>query len=153
MEPFLRKNFRGKPAFNTNAADETVAFASAFAALLKPGDMVALTGGLGAGKTHFVKGVAAYFGMKKTAVASPTFNLLREYRGKGAVLYHFDLYRLDSFEELDRIGYREYITDPDAIVLAEWPEKVRETWNDFNWAVRIEHAGRNKRKITVYRKV
>jgi tRNA threonylcarbamoyladenosine biosynthesis protein TsaE len=152
MESFLRKHFRKRPSFITNSAAETMVFSREFALFLSPGDMVALSGGLGAGKTHFVKGIASFFKVKKERVVSPTFNLMKEYKGKGAVIYHFDFYRLDNFDALDRIGYREYITDPGAIVLAEWPEKVRETWNDFNWVVKIGHAGGNKRKITVYHK-
>jgi tRNA threonylcarbamoyladenosine biosynthesis protein TsaE len=152
METFLKKNFRKGSSFITNSSAETVMLASEFAGLLKPGDTVALSGNLGAGKTHFVKGVAAHFKVKKSSVVSPTFNLMKEYKGKDMMIYHFDFYRLENFDGLEKIGYRDYITDPDAIVLAEWPDRVRETWKDFNWAVLIAHLGGDKRKITIYRK-
>ncbi len=152
MEAFLKKHFNKKAVFTTTSEAETINAAELFAEMILPGDAVALTGNLGAGKTHFVKGIAVYLGMKKKSVVSPTFNLLRHYKAKKMTVYHFDFYRLDNFDALDRIGYREYITDSGAIVVAEWPEKVRDTWKDFNWFVKIAHMGADKRKITVYKK-
>jgi tRNA threonylcarbamoyladenosine biosynthesis protein TsaE len=101
--------------------EETVAFGSAYASRLSPGDVLALSGDLGAGKTHFVKGLAAGLGVS-TPVTSPTFTLLHEYPGAGLPLYHFDFYRLETEEEVLAIGLDDYLSG-DGIVVIEWAEK------------------------------
>jgi tRNA threonylcarbamoyladenosine biosynthesis protein TsaE len=99
---------------------------------LEAGSVMALQGGLGAGKTHFTKGLAQGLtqGLTEGAdnsqagmeVTSPTFSLVNEYRGGRLPLYHFDFYRLDSEDEVLRIGWDEYL-DEDGIVVVEWPDK------------------------------
>ena len=85
------------------------------------GDVLALSGGLGAGKTHFTKGVAA--GLDCTGeVTSPTFTLAHEYTGGRWPLFHFDFYRMESENEVLRIGWDEYL-DTQGIVVVEWPDK------------------------------
>ncbi len=84
--------------------------------------MLALRGDLGAGKTHFVKGVAAGLGADPDEVTSPTFTLIHEYRSGRMPIFHFDLYRLESADELLRIGLDDYLDD-DGVVIIEWADK------------------------------
>ncbi len=100
---------------------ETIAFARTLAATLRRGDVLALSGDLGAGKTHFVKGLAAGLGTT-ASVTSPTFTLLHEYPGGRLPLYHFDFYRLDDADEALKIGLDEYL-DGDGVCVIEWAEK------------------------------
>ncbi len=102
-------------------AEATIAFGREYAAQLRAGDVLALTGDLGAGKTHFVKGLAAGLDVPGD-VTSPTFTLIHEYLGGRLPLFHFDLYRLESEEELLRIGFDEYLDAPGVVAL-EWADK------------------------------
>ncbi len=103
------------------SADATIALGRTVAATLRRGDVLALCGDLGAGKTHFVKGVAAGLGAS-ASVTSPTFTLIHEYRGGHLPLYHFDFYRLDDEDEALKIGLDEYLDDGGACVI-EWADK------------------------------
>jgi tRNA threonylcarbamoyladenosine biosynthesis protein TsaE len=103
-------------------AEDTRAVGSALAPLLKPGDAVALTGELGAGKTTFVQGVARGMGYEGQ-VASPTFTLVREYRTGRLRLEHVDLYRLDRVQEVVDLGLHEML-EPDGVLLVEWGDVV-----------------------------
>ena len=105
----------------SHSAEETIARGHAIAATLRRGDVLALCGDLGAGKTHFVKGLAAGLGTA-ASVTSPTFTLLHEYPGGRLPLYHFDFYRLDDADEALRIGLDEYL-DGDGACVIEWAEK------------------------------
>ena len=88
---------------------------------LEAGTVLALQGDLGAGKTHFTKGLAAGLGCS-SEVTSPTFTLVHEYPGGRLPLYHFDFYRMESEEEVLRVGWDEYL-DEDGILVIEWPDK------------------------------
>lgn len=94
--------------FTSNSVQETKDFAAKFAQSLKPGDVVCLQGDLGAGKTQFVQGVAAYLGIQESVV-SPTFNILLQYEDGKLPLYHFDLYRLNNIDELEDIAFYETV--------------------------------------------
>lgn len=96
-------------------------FGRAQGAQLRRGDVLALCGELGAGKTHFVKGVAAALGTE-AAVTSPTFTLIHEYPGGRLPVYHFDFYRLEDEDEAIKIGLDEYL-DGDGVCLIEWADK------------------------------
>lgn len=98
--------------------------ASTLVPYVRAGDVVVLTGDLGAGKTQFVQGIAAALGIT-AAVTSPTFNIVVEYAQGQLPLYHFDLYRLDEADELEDIGYYEII-DGDGVSFIEWGEKFPE---------------------------
>lgn len=109
----------------TSSVETTKQLGSTLAPYLRAGDVIVLNGDLGAGKTHFVQGVAHRLGIRDV-VTSPTFNILRCYQGvEGVPLYHFDLYRLDSSDELEDIGYYETI-DGDGASFIEWGEKFPE---------------------------
>ena len=94
--------------YQSYSAAETEAAAEQLAAKLKPGDIVFLIGGLGAGKTAFVRGLTRGLGIQNT-VQSPTFTIVNEYRSGPFPLFHFDLYRLDSEEALYDIGFEDYL--------------------------------------------
>jgi tRNA threonylcarbamoyladenosine biosynthesis protein TsaE len=100
-----------------------VAYGRTHAATLRRGDVLALCGDLGAGKTHFVKGLAATLGTE-AAVTSPTFTLIHEYVGGRIPLYHFDFYRLDDEDEALKIGLDEYL-DGDGVCVIEWADKFK----------------------------
>ncbi len=108
-------------AVTSRSADETRILGAALAPTLVPGDVVSLSGDLGAGKTTFVQGLAAALGVKQ-AVTSPTFTLIHEYEGRYPVL-HLDVYRLDSFQEVLDLGFEELL-DPAAVIVIEWGEAL-----------------------------
>lgn len=127
------------------SADETIALGRAAAASLRRGDVLALTGELGAGKTHFVKGLAAGLGTP-SGVTSPTFTLIHEYPGGRLPLYHFDLYRLDDADAALRIGLDEYLFG-DGICVIEWAEKFPALLPPHTRWVRFTHCENGARSI------
>ncbi len=109
----------------TRSPEETRRLGRWLGARLQPGDFVALVGDLGAGKTHLSGGVLNGLGVERTG-GSPTFTLLWEYQGRIPV-YHWDVYRLRSSEELDDLGYEEYFYG-DGVNVVEWADRVAELW-------------------------
>jgi tRNA threonylcarbamoyladenosine biosynthesis protein TsaE len=107
----------------TRTEAETIALGEALAARLRPGDVVALYGTLGTGKTRFIKGICRGLGVGEH-VTSPTFTIVNEYRGGAAPVYHFDFYRLKDLRELREIGFEEYLFG-EGVCLLEWAERVR----------------------------
>lgn len=107
----------------TGSAGQTQALASALGRYLEPGDMIVLTGDLGAGKTCFTQGLAGGLGVTGR-VSSPTYTIIHVHEGR-LPLYHFDLYRLDTPQQLEAIGYEDYFFGPGVTVI-EWGDKVVE---------------------------
>lgn len=103
--------------------EDTVAAGKALAARLKKGDMVALYGGLGAGKTAFTRGVVQGLG-GADEVSSPTFAIVNEYDCPGVKVYHFDVYRLQDEEDLYSTGFYEMIEEENSISIIEWSENI-----------------------------
>jgi tRNA threonylcarbamoyladenosine biosynthesis protein TsaE len=132
----------------TETVASTRRVAATLARELKPGDVVALEGDLGAGKTAFVQGVAEALGVEGS-VTSPTFTLINEYRGP-VMLYHMDLYRLGSEAEMEAIGIEDYLYG-DGICLVEWAEKLGTLRPPGIIRVTIEHGGEDIRHITIER--
>jgi tRNA threonylcarbamoyladenosine biosynthesis protein TsaE len=128
----------------SRSEEDTVEAGRQLAATLRPGDVVLLSGPLGAGKTAFVRGLAQGLGANPADVTSPTFTLIQEYRGAAAVLYHVDLYRLEP-HEVDDLGLDELMSG-DAIVAVEWAERLPRA---IQGAVRVQLdvLGENERKI------
>jgi len=124
---------------------DTIAHGHALAATLRRGDVLALSGDLGAGKTHFVKGLAAGLGAP-ASVTSPTFTLLHEYRGGRLPLYHFDFYRLDHADEALRIGLDEYLFG-DGVCVIEWAEKFPALLPPHTRWLRFTHRADGTREI------
>jgi tRNA threonylcarbamoyladenosine biosynthesis protein TsaE len=100
------------------------------ASCLKQGDVVILQGPLGVGKTVFIKGVLAAFGIDKGEVLSPTFTIIREYKVKFNI-YHMDFYRLQRKEELFNLGYQNYLYQPQGITLLEWGERIESNLKNY----------------------
>ena len=127
------------------SADETISLARTLAATLRRGDVLALCGELGAGKTHFVKGLAAGLGTP-SSVTSPTFTLIHEYPGGRLPLYHFDFYRLDDADEALRIGLDEYLFG-DGVCVIEWAEKFPALLPPHTRWLRFTHRTEDARAI------
>ncbi len=106
----------------SNSEAETEALGAALAAQLTPGSIVAFTGDLGAGKTAFTRGLARGLGVTER-VTSPTFTIVNEYEGGRLPLFHFDMYRLESSDELFDIGWEDYLSRG-GVCAVEWSEKV-----------------------------
>jgi tRNA threonylcarbamoyladenosine biosynthesis protein TsaE len=132
----------------TISPEETEAAGARLAATLKSGDVVALTGELGAGKTVFVQGLARALGVG-TAATSPTFVLVNEYRGRVPV-HHVDAYRTTSLAELMDLGIEEMM-DGDGITVIEWAERVEPLLPARAVRVRIAGVGDEPRTIVVER--
>ena len=107
----------------SDSPEGTEAAAAAIARQLPPGTVIALHGTLGAGKTVFARGFARALGIVEP-VSSPTFTLVQEYPVPGGVLYHLDLYRIDNSTNALAFGVDEYLYDPRAYTLVEWPERI-----------------------------
>jgi tRNA threonylcarbamoyladenosine biosynthesis protein TsaE len=105
----------------TTSPEETRILGAALAPMLLPGDLVSLSGDLGAGKTVFVQGLATALGVTDR-VTSPTFTIVHEYAGRYPIV-HIDIYRLETFQEVLDLGFEEFL-DPKAIVMMEWGEAV-----------------------------
>ncbi|MFK7819905.1 MAG: tRNA (adenosine(37)-N6)-threonylcarbamoyltransferase complex ATPase subunit type 1 TsaE [Planctomycetaceae bacterium] len=114
----------GGHVFVSNSIESTIAFGSKLAEQLVSTDVLALSGDLGAGKTHLSKGIAAGLGVDPDIVNSPTFVLLQQYAGTIPV-YHFDTYRLSDPAEFEDIGGIELL-EGDGVCLIEWPERIEE---------------------------
>ena len=130
----------------TQSEGDTARSARELAASLHAGDVVLLFGDLGAGKTAFVKGLAAGLGVAPQEVSSPTFTIVQEYRGGRLTVFHVDLYRLNDAREIEDLGLDEIAAD--GVLAIEWAEKLpRDVPGAI--AVRIEHGDGDTRKITV----
>ena len=136
--------------FSTTTPEETIALGKKFAAELKPGNIVCLKGELGAGKTHFVKGLAEAFGVDQDEVQSPTFTLINEYVSNPP-LYHFDCYRMESPREALEIGAEEYFYG-DGICVIEWPERIISLIPPEAIWISIEAPDKKTRKFVISKK-
>ena len=130
---------------DTASPDATVALGQRLAQYLEPGDVLALYGDLGAGKTHLVKGVCAGLGVPVASVTSPTFTIVNEYGGDLPV-YHFDAYRIERPEEFFELGYEDYFFG-EGVCLVEWPERVEGLIPDHAIRLRLSHDGHDQRRI------
>ncbi len=129
----------------TCSAEQTSAVGMALASCLQAGDVVLLTGDLGAGKTQFVKGVAAGLGVREKPT-SPTFNIVLSYTSGRLPLHHFDLYRLDEEGQLEDIALREYL-ESGGVCFVEWAEKFPRAFDEF-LSVRIRKEGEDGRIVS-----
>ncbi|HYE96933.1 MAG TPA: tRNA (adenosine(37)-N6)-threonylcarbamoyltransferase complex ATPase subunit type 1 TsaE [Rubricoccaceae bacterium] len=130
----------------TASPEETLALGARLAAHLGPGDVVALYGDLGAGKTHLVKGIARGLGVDAEDVSSPTFTLVNEYAGAAFPVYHLDAYRTERPEELLDFGAEEYL-DGDGLCLVEWPERMEALLPARTLRLRLTHLDANRRRV------
>ena len=132
----------------TNSETETLDVARSLGNTLSAGAVVALTGDLGAGKTVFAQGIAESLDIREQ-ITSPTFTLINEYRGR-LLLYHMDLYRLDSTREIEDIGIVDYLYG-DGVCVIEWAEKLGELMPPDAIAVSLRPSGKTRREIQIER--
>lgn len=132
--------------FITTNERETSALGERLAEKLSPGAVVAMYGGLGAGKTAFTRGVAKGLGLT-CRVSSPTFTIVNEYLGR-VPLFHFDMYRLADADELFEIGWEDYLVRG-GVCVVEWSENVEGAFPPGTVTVRIEKTGDEERRIEI----
>ena len=130
----------------THSPVETENLGAALARILPPGTVIAYRGDLGAGKTAFTRGLARGLGCADM-VTSPTYTIVNEYLSGKMPLFHFDMYRLRSSDDLWDIGWEDYL-DRGGICAVEWSENVEEALEDFI-LVNIEKTGDESRRITI----
>ena len=131
--------------FISNSVEETIAAGGTYGQNAAKGDVFALTGDLGAGKTQFVKGVVDGLG-SSAEVTSPTFVLVHEYEGGRLPVYHFDFYRLDNSEAVLRLGFDDYVFG-DGVSLIEWADRYPDLIpKEAKW-LSFELEGENRRVI------
>ena len=132
--------------FITNSPAQTEAVGVALARILAPGTVLAYRGDLGAGKTAFTRGLARGLGYTEP-VTSPTYTIVNEYLGGRLPLFHFDMYRLGSSDDLFDIGWEDYL-ERGGIAAVEWSENVADAMEDAIF-VTIEKIGEESRRITI----
>ena len=130
----------------TNSPAETEAVGAALGKILKPGTVIAYRGDLGAGKTAFTRGLARGLGSDEM-VTSPTYTIVNEYLGGRCPLFHFDMYRLASSDDLWDIGWEDYL-DRNGVCAVEWSENVEDAMEDAI-SITIEKLGEESRRITI----
>jgi tRNA threonylcarbamoyladenosine biosynthesis protein TsaE len=131
----------------SNSPDETIELGRKLGSQLKGGEVAAICGPLGSGKTHLIKGIAAGAGAKDSKhVNSPTFVIVNEYKGR-LDIYHIDAYRLDSVLEFEMLGFDDFCY-PQSVVLIEWADKIESALKTLDYIrIQLEHAGETERAI------
>lgn len=130
----------------TNSPAETEAIGAALGNIIQPGTVIAYRGDLGAGKTAFTRGLAKGLGCSEI-VTSPTYTIVNEYPGGRIPLFHFDMYRLRSSDDLFDIGWEDYL-DRGGVCAVEWSENVEDAMEDA-LVITIEKLGEDTRRITL----
>lgn len=130
----------------TRSEEETKSVASQFTQIIIAGDVIALNGNLGSGKTFFVKSVCENYNI--TDVQSSTFAIVNEYYGDKKV-YHFDFYRLKNIEELLDIGFEDYLNDSDAVLFIEWADKLKEVLPADRYEINLDFVNEKSREIGI----
>lgn len=131
----------------SHSEEETLALAEKLLAVFRPGDVLVLTGELGAGKTVFVRGLAKGLGLDVNKVSSPSFTMVNEYTGEKP-LYHFDLYRLVDSDELIEIGWDDYLSRG-ALIAVEWGEKADYYLPDKYYLIEFRLINETDREINI----
>ena len=139
------------PKHITNTPQETEALGAKLSSRLKAGDVVALYGGLGMGKTAFVRGMAAGLGLDRTQVSSPTFALVNDYGGSPPLI-HFDMYRISGWEDLYSTGFFDYM-DAGTILAVEWSENIENALPEHSIRVSFSRLSDNQREIDIDREL
>ena len=131
--------------YRTNSELETESLGERLACVIKPGTVIAFTGDLGAGKTAFTRGLARGLGVTQR-VTSPTFTIVNEYEGGRLPLFHFDMYRLGSSDELFDIGWEDYLIR-NGVCAVEWSENVADALEDDCICVDIRRGTSDSQRI------
>jgi len=135
----------------THSYEETLALASDFAKTLPKGTVIAYLGGLGMGKTAFTSGLVRGLGIDSD-VSSPTFTICNTYIGNENTLHHFDMYRVDSWDDLYSTGFYDYL-DTDSYIAVEWSENIFAALPDDTIVVEIERLDETARRFKIYTKL
>lgn len=135
--------------FTSNSADETIELGRKIGSQLKGGEVIAVCGALGSGKTHLIKGIAAGAGAKDSKeINSPTFVIINEYSGRFDI-YHIDAYRLNSINEFEQLGFDDFC-EPGSVVLIEWADKIESALTGINYIrIELKHTGQIQRGIHI----
>jgi tRNA threonylcarbamoyladenosine biosynthesis protein TsaE len=133
---------------STHSSKETEKLAFELAGKIKKGDVIALYGDLGSGKTTFTRFLVRALGLN-SRVQSPTFVIARKYSNSELTLNHIDLYRLGTKEEAMDIGMAEFLNDREAITVIEWPEIIEEILPEETIRINFSYTGENDRKISI----
>ena len=136
--------------FISESYEQTLQFASDFAKSVPSGSVIGFIGGLGMGKTAFTSGFVRGLGID-AEVSSPTFAICNEYIGENARVYHFDMYRIENWDDLYSTGYFDYLND-ESYILAEWSENIFGALPDDAIIIEIEKLGENSRKFYIKEK-
>lgn len=131
----------------TQSSEDTIKLGEKIGSLLKSGDVIAYSGGLGAGKTTITRGISIGLGLGDEVI-SPTFSLVNEYTGNNARLYHFDMYRITSPDDLETTGFYDYLEDG-GILAIEWSENIESELPENTIRINIDRIDDNTRKITI----
>lgn len=131
----------------TRSGEETVRLGTALSPVVVPGDMIVLSGDLGAGKTTFTQGLAVGLGITEQ-VTSPTYLLMKEYFGGRYPLMHMDIYRLEKVQDVIDLGYDEFL-DPSYVVVIEWGDMVEALLPRDHLDVEIKHIEEDVRRVTI----
>lgn len=131
----------------SHSTAQTEEFAADFARLIQPGDCIAFVGGMGVGKTAFVRGLARGLNLKGE-VCSPTFSLVNEYRSDEMTLYHYDMYRINSLDDLYSTLFFDFV-DTDCVLAVEWSENINEALPANAVFVKITRVDDNVREIEI----
>ena len=132
--------------FTTNSPTQTEEIGAALGKIIEPGTVIAYRGDLGAGKTAFTRGLAKGLGCTEI-VTSPTYTIVNEYLGGRIPLFHFDMYRLRSSDDLFDIGWEDYL-DRGGVCAVEWSENVDDAMEDALY-ITLEKLGEDARRITI----
>lgn len=133
--------------FISHSPEESEKIAFEFAKTLQSGSVLAFEGSMGMGKTHFTRGLAKGLGFTGD-VTSPTFAIVNEYRGGRLPLFHFDMYRIESWEDLDSCGFFDYMNEK-GVIACEWSENIAGALPHDSIFINIEKIDENSRKITI----
>ena len=136
--------------FISESYEQTLQFASDFAKSVPSGSVIGFIGGLGMGKTAFTSGFVKGLGID-AEVSSPTFAICNEYIGENARVYHFDMYRIENWDDLYSTGYFDYLND-ESYILAEWSENIFAALPDDAIIIEIKKLGENSRKFYIKEK-
>jgi tRNA threonylcarbamoyladenosine biosynthesis protein TsaE len=137
-------------SFTSHSPQQTIKFGRRFGLQLKGGEVIALCGPLGSGKTHLIKGIVRGLGVEDAdnEVTSPTFVLVNEYSGR-LDIFHVDAYRINSIAEFEQIGFDDYCY-PGSVVLIEWADKIEKALAGINYIkIEMSHLGPTRRAIRI----
>jgi tRNA threonylcarbamoyladenosine biosynthesis protein TsaE len=134
--------------YNSLSHDDTISLGRSIGSQLRGGEVIALVGPLGSGKTHIIKGIAAGAGARNTSVVtSPTFVLVNEYDGGRMEIYHMDAYRLESLRDFEMLGFDDFC-HPGSVVMIEWADKVLPILDSIEHiTITLAYAGPSSRTI------